>query len=158
MNRKVLRAPTLAGPTRNYQGSRPPSCTTPRQPTSYEGSIGPYDECKHFFLVLALLRDCFLCWDHLKWFILRVTAISNIRDYVFNKLFLRVPRRDLNLGPKACHISVERYYTAPSTARPPRPVHRAFVCIKFYAPQNFLEISFLSIGSVYVHLPLKIRE
>ena len=30
--------------------------------------------------------------------------------------------RDSNLDPKACHISVERYYTAPWTARPPRPV------------------------------------
>ena len=36
MNRKDLRAPTLAGPTGLYQGSGPCSCNTPHQLTNNE--------------------------------------------------------------------------------------------------------------------------
>ena len=34
-NRKDLQAPTLVRPIQSYQGSGPPSCTTPQQPTIY---------------------------------------------------------------------------------------------------------------------------
>ena len=37
VNRKVIQAPTLAGPPWLYQGSGPPGCTTPRQPIIYFG-------------------------------------------------------------------------------------------------------------------------
>ena len=35
VKRKDLQAPTLARPSQLYQGSGPPSCTSPQQPTIY---------------------------------------------------------------------------------------------------------------------------
>ena len=52
VNKKDLGAPTLAGPPLLYQGSGPPCCTPPRQPTIYDQAVVFVEQTDYKTIVL----------------------------------------------------------------------------------------------------------